>query len=279
MSIRKSRTNGIERAFQILECMVELGSSATAYQIAKHIHAPLSTIYETIALLERLEVLQRYGTDGKFFLGSRLLIYGLSYTRHMEADEVCRREADALCKLSGENVQLCFRDGDMMVVGAVMEGVDSFRMSPRAGSRIPLTWAGSGNLLLGHLSPEERGELFARAKPSSSGRALTDAAELEERCRAAWERGYCVQQVESDFAVSTVAAPIKNPQGECFATICLVVPKSKADEKSEEYAKLAIASARTIERQLGWQNLPWVRHKDKEEPTARARPVVHSETA
>lgn len=253
MSARKPRTNGIERAFQILECLVDLGDCATAYQIAKHIGAPLSTIYETIALLERMEVLRRCGGEGKYYLGSRMLFYGLAYTGFIEEDEIYRHEADALCRASGENVQICIRDGDFMVVAAMVEAGDHFHISSRPGSRTPLNWSASGRLLIGHLSPEERAEIFERAKPSATGRALTDPEELESVCADAWNQGYCVQIAESDFAVACIAAPVKNTKDECMATISLVVPETTAKERGEQLSRLVMASARNIEKQLGWQ--------------------------
>lgn len=259
MPPRKPRTNGIERAFQILECLVELGDSATAYQIAKRIGAPLSTIYETIALLERMEVLRRCGGEGKYFLGSRLLFYGLAYTSQLEEEDVYRHEAEALSRASGENVQICIRDGDHMVVSAMVEAGDNFHISSRPGSRTPLNWSASGRLLIGHLTPEERAEIFARAKPSATGRALVDPEELEKACAEAWKQGYCVQIAESDFAVACIAAPVKDADGTCRATISLVVPETAAAEKGERLSRLVMASARNIEKQLGWQPATWAR--------------------
>lgn len=251
MPARKRRTNGIERAFQILECLVELGDCATAYQIAKRIQAPLSTIYETITLLERMEVLRRCDGEGRYFLGPRMLFYGLAYTGFIRDDKVFRHEADSLCRASGENVQICVRDGDFMVVAAMFEAGDHFNVSSRSGSRTPLNWSASGRLLIGHLSPEERAGIFKRAKPSATGRALTDPEELERACVDAWKQGYCIQIAESDFAVACIAAPVKSARGECMATISLVVPENTAKEKGEPLSRLVMASARSIEKQLG----------------------------
>lgn len=252
MARRNPRTSGAERAFQIIECLVELGEPATAYQIAKQLRAPLSTIYDAIGLLERLEILSPKNADGKFYLGPRLLFYGLAYSRGIEADAIYRHEAEALSRRTGENVQICVRDGDYMVVAAMVDGPDQFFISSRPGSRTPLNWSASGRLLIGHLSPEARAEIFARAQPSPTGRAEVDPALLEKICQSCWEKGYSIQIAESDFAVACIAAPIINPDGACVATISLVVPEAKAEARGGELAEMAIASARNIRRSLGW---------------------------
>ncbi len=254
MPPRKPRSNGIERASRVLEFLMELGESATAYQIAKRIGAPLSTTYETIALMEELGMLQRSGGEGRYFLGARLLFYGLAYSNHLMEDEVYRREAEALSRVSGENVQICVRDGDSMVVAFMTEGADHFRISSRPGSRTPLNWSASGRLLIGHLAPEEREAIFNRARPSPTGRAPTDPAQLEAACVKAWKEGCSVQIAESDFAVACIAAPVRNRDGECVATVSMVVPEKTAKKKARELSRLAAGAAERIEQQLGWRN-------------------------
>lgn len=265
MAIRRPRTSGTERAFQILECMVDLGEPATAYKIAKCLAAPLSTIYETMAVLERLDVLSRQGGEGQYYLGPRLHFYGLAYSRGLIADEVFRREAENLSRLTGENVQICVRDGDSMVVSFMVDGADQFYISSRTGSRTPLNWTASGRLLIGHLTPEERAEIFARAAPSPTGRAITVPEDLEKVVTEAWAQGYCIQIAESDFAVACIAAAVINPEGECSSTVSLVVPESTAEEKGRDLAGMAMASARAIENQLGWR-----RTRRSAPPKARA---------
>lgn len=251
---RKSRTNGVERAFQILECLVELGEASTAYHIAKTIGAPLSTVYDIIGQLEKLDVLRRTGTDGKFYLGSRLLMYGLAYTGFLVEDDVYRLAADDLCRRTKENVHISIRDGNYMVVAAMAEAGYHFYVASRPGTRSPLNWGASGRLLIGHLTPEQRAPILARAKPSPNGHAVTDPEVLERECVEAWHRGYSIQTGESGFAVASIAVPVINNKGECCATIGMLVPESAILERGDALVKACMETARDIERQLGYQS-------------------------
>ena len=254
MTKRRTRTNGAQRAFQIIECLVRMEKPVTAYQVAKALKAPLSTIYESIGLLERLDIVSRESGDGRISLGPRLYFYGLSYLRGLDTDQVYRREATVLSHASGENVQVFLRDGDYLVVSVMVEGRDPYHISTRIGSRVPLTWTASGRLYLGSMTPEERAEVISRATPSPIGRAVTDPAELDRESLIAREQGYWIQVAESDFAVSCVAAPIRNPAGGCVATICLVVPESRAAQQGERLVEMAMEAAENIERALGWRD-------------------------
>ncbi len=81
-------------------------------------------------------------------------------------------------------------------------------------------------------------------------------------CREAWEQGYCMEIAESDFAVACIAAPVKNFKGECMATISLVVPETTARDRGELLSRLAMASARNLEKQLGWQSVIWKKKRE-----------------
>ena len=252
MNDRKQRTNGIQRAFQILDCLVELGEPATAYTIAKTKKAPLSTVYNVIESLERLEILRRHNDDGAYFLGSKLFALGLAYANSTHEDEVLRRRSRELAQSTGYDAILCIRDGQQILVSFKADGAERLRVSTKVGTRVPLTWTVSGLLLLGHLSPEERKEFWLAAPASPSGQAMTDPAALEEKCLGFWEAGCGIQTAESEFDVAYVAAPVISPPGECRVTLCLVVPGRLAAEKGEELAATVKAAARAVEHEMGW---------------------------
>lgn len=256
MSTRRSRTSGTERAFQIIECLVDLGEPATAYQIAKKLGAPLSTIYESIAQLERLQILTRKGGEGKFFLGHRLYLYGLAYSRVMENEDVFRLEAESLSRAANNNVQIMIRDGDYAVVAIMVDDPDQFQISMRPGTRAPLTWSAGGLLLLCSLPDEERADIYQRLKPSPSGRAFVDPDEIDCNCREAFARGYIISPAESGFAVACIAAPIFQTPGNCVAAVSMAVPEQAAKTSGHGLAKLAMRAARNIESHLGWNVRP-----------------------
>ena len=251
---RRTRTSGIDRALQILDHLQKEGRPATAYEIARAVHAPLSTIYVIVDDLVDKEMLDR--TDGGLlWLGPRLYHYGLTYARSLDLLNVAVHEMHELARGSGETVQVCGRDGDDMVVLAMEEGLDHFQVTSRVGTRSPLNWTASGRLLVGHLPEAERLEIFGRsATASPTGRAETDKAQLSRSAAAALEQGLSIQAGESDFSVACIAAPICDSQGACRATISIVVPDMKVTQKNPDLVALVKESARRIETRLGWRS-------------------------
>lgn len=250
---RRSRTSGIDRALQILDHLQKEGRPATAYEIARAVRAPLSTIYVIVDDLVEKELLDRKD-GGLLWLGPRLYHYGLSYARSLDLLDVAVHEMHELARGSGETVQICGRDGDNMVVLAMEEGSDHFQVTSRIGTRSPLNWTASGRLLVGHLPETERLEIFGRsATASPTGRAETDKAKLALSAAAALEQGLSIQAGESDFSVACIAAPIRDNQGACRATISIVVPDVKVKQKDPDLVELVRESAKRIETRLGWR--------------------------
>ncbi|SJZ93242.1 IclR family transcriptional regulator [Consotaella salsifontis] len=248
---RRARQSGIDRALQILDHLQATGVPVTAYEIARSIGAPISTVYSIIDDLVEKSLLSRVEGNA-VWLGPRLYYYGLAYAASLDAFAVASEVMREFAMEVGETVQICGRDGDMMVVMGMTEGPGHFRVTSKVGTRVPLSWTASGRLLVGHLPFEERLAIFQRsARPSPTGRAETNAATLAEAAGKAFGECISVQIGESDFAVSCIAAPIRDEAGHCLMTISIVLPEQKAVQGREHYCSAVRDCAARIERRLG----------------------------
>lgn len=250
---RRSRTSGIERTVQILDALRDRGEAMTGYELAKAIGAPISTVYALIEELVSRDLLIR--AEGSVWLGPRLHHYGLAYARTLDLQTVATLEMNTLSRKVKECVQICGRDGDMMVVLGMVEGPGHFKVTSRVGTRVPINWTASGRLLVGHLEREARVAVFrSSARPSPTGRAVTDPDALAEAAGEAFEKRVAVQIGESDFSVACIASPIRDHDGACAATISIVLPEFRAEKEPERYAAAVKAAAERIEHRLGWSH-------------------------
>jgi DNA-binding IclR family transcriptional regulator len=251
---RRTRVSGIDRALQVLDFLKAEAQPVGPYAIGRGLNMPLSTAYAIIDDLVDKNLLARRA-DGTVWLGQRLYHYGLAYGKALDFLDVTTHEMQELSRISGETSQVCGRDGDHMVVLAMAEGPGHFRVSSRVGTRVPLNWTASGRLLVGHLPESERVALFRRAaRVSPTGRAETDPVTLARNAEIALAQRLSVQLSESDFSVACIASPIRNPQGDCVATISLVVPEQKAVQQADSINALVRAASEKIEAMLGWRD-------------------------
>lgn len=248
---KRSRVSGIDRTIQILDYLSEVGAPTSAYDIAKSVGAPISTIYAIVDDLVARNLLSR-PSPKMVWLGARLLRYGLAYEAGLNLLAEAKREMEMLSRKLGETVQICVRDEGFMVVAAMAYGDGHFRVTSDVGTRVPLNWTASGRLLVGHLSAEERQAIFGEhAKPSPTEKAETDPVTLAQLAGDDFDRQLAVQFGASDFAVSCIASPIRDGDGTCVATISIVAAEPKAREKFQIYSAEVRAAAATIERSVG----------------------------
>lgn len=254
---RRSRVSGIDRAVQILDHLQQEGRAQTAYEVARAIGAPLSTIYAIVEDLLDKSLLTRSG-EGGVWLGPRLYHYGLAYARDLQVITVATHEMHVLAREVGETVQICGRDGGMMVVEAMAEGPGHFVITSRVGTRVPLNWTASGRLLVAGLDEAERAALFRRsAKASPTGRAVTDPTILLAQSSDALAAGLSIQAGESDYAVACIAAPVLDEAGACPITVSVVLPEFRVNEEHSNVVAAVKAAAHRIEDKLGWRVGPF----------------------
>ncbi|RAS39310.1 IclR family transcriptional regulator [Paraburkholderia bryophila] len=254
----RTRTSALDRAVQILDALQQANRPATAYEVARIVGAPLSTVYSIINDLVDKNLLARR-MDGTIWLGSRLYGYGLTYASSLDYLAVANEEMQRLSAEVEETVQVCGLEDGMMVVQQMAEGPGHFRVTSRVGSRVPLNWTASGRLLVGHLPDAERIAFFAQhAQSSPTGRAETRPEVLARIAREALEARLSIQIGESDASVACLAAPVLDNTGACVFTISIVMPEAKAELGTARFAQAVQAVAARIEARLGW------RHRDSE---------------
>ncbi len=250
---KRKRTSGIDRAIQILDILTERQVAMSAYDLAKSLGAPVSTTYKIVDNMIERDMLSRSGNT-RIWLGPRLMRYGLVYRSHLDMFTEAKLEMQVLSNTTGETVQICARDGDMMVVIAMAEGEGHFRVTSDVGTRVPLNWTASGRLLLGHLPDDERIAAFrACARPSETGIAETDPVSLAKQSREDFLNRLSLQMGNSEYAVACIAAPIRDASGACVSTMSIVLSEQRVRARLEELTSVVQHAAAQVERALGRQ--------------------------
>ena len=112
--VPRTRTSGIDRAIQVMDILTERQTAMSAYDLARSVGAPVSTIYRIVDELVERDMLSRT-RGGQVWLGPRLMRYGLVYRSRIDMFAEAKSEMQALSKRTGESVQILRADDDMMV--------------------------------------------------------------------------------------------------------------------------------------------------------------------
>jgi DNA-binding IclR family transcriptional regulator len=246
----KRRARGLDRAFDILDFLKEKGTPLRPNEIASGIGSPKSTVYELVSSLLERRILEAVGKEGHVYLGRQLYFLGQAHLRHFDFTreaEICLGE---IVSRTRETAQMCLLNGRKYTVALMKEGERHFRISSDIGENAPIPWTASGRLLLSHLSDQQIAELI---DPDDfilpDGERLPMERFLAE-IRKAGQEGFFSFDSVADTFTHCFAAPVKDAQGICIATLCIVAPRADAKNNYNDYRRVLIDSANGLARRI-----------------------------
>lgn len=245
------RARGLDRAFEILDFLRSRREPMRPNEIAAHIGAPRSSVYELVNLLLRHEVLEYRGSDGRVFLGRKLYFLGTAYAEAFDLMRECDALLARIAEQTRETAQLCMLDGNKYTVALMKEGARPFRISSNVGESVPIPWTASGRLLVAHMSDEAILDFIPQEDfKLPNGDWLAPEAFLQQ-VRAAQTDGYFTFDSIVDSFTHCFSAPVYQPDKTCIATLCLVAPREDGLRNRSDYIASLVTAAASLSRQLG----------------------------
>ncbi|MDP2696867.1 IclR family transcriptional regulator [Thalassospira sp.] len=245
------RARGLDRAFDILDCLMTKKGPMRPNEIATAIDAPKSSIYEIVNLLLESNVLERSGAEGQVFLGRRLYFWGRGYLNHFDLAREGREHLQYLAEKTRETAQLCMLEGQKYTVIMMNEGSRHFRISADVGEIVPIPWTASGRLLVGHLSDQEILDFIpAEDFILPSGSKLPPEEFIAQVRKATRENFFAFDSIADNYT-HCFAAPVYDDQKQCIATLCLITPRVDGIQHFDLYKHELTTRAELLTRQLG----------------------------
>lgn len=253
----QSAVPAITRAMAILELIAAAGQAGMSVpEIAKAMDLAKSSTANICAALEVEGVLRR--SDGRFILGRRILSLAGDYLR--SADQLS--EFYALCRgsrlISREAARLALLDGTDVLYLARYEGTNPIRLTANIGDRFPAHVTATGKAILSTLPEAVVADRYrGKALTPFTARSLTSISELLSDLEKSRDRGFFMDDEETNIGVVCFAVPVVNIAGEpAQFAVSATLFKARADgldhaEIVEELRHIAAAlanplSARTL---------------------------------
>jgi DNA-binding IclR family transcriptional regulator len=244
------RARGLDRAFHILDFLLEKKCPMRPNEIAVAINAPKSSIYEIINILIENKVLERCDGEGRVFLGRRVYFWGRGYINHFDLAREAKDHLRYLADKTNESSQLCMLEGSKYTVVMMNEGARHFRINADVGELVPIPWTASGRLLISHMTDEQ---ILEFVPPEDF--VLPDGNRLEpsqfiDQVRAAAKEGFFSFDSLADNFTHCFAAPVHDEHKRCIATLCLIAPRIDAARNFESYKRELVTRARLLTDKL-----------------------------
>ena len=167
----------------------------------------------------------------------------------------------------GETVHVATLDGVEVVYLAKVDSIHQVRMASAVGRRLPAHCTAVGKALLSAIPDDELSRRYGGEEdplPAMTPNSITRLAKLRDDLAQVRDRGYALDDCESNRDVRCVAASVCEPGGTPVAALSISVPTSRTGEDwPGDLADLVREGARDLSRRLGhaegegtWQRQP-----------------------
>ncbi|NUS26710.1 MAG: helix-turn-helix domain-containing protein [Streptomyces sp.] len=167
--------------------------------------------------------------DGRTFrLTPRVLELGYSYLAGFSLAQIAEPHLEQLVERTRESSSLCVLDGDEIVYVARVPARRIMTAAITVGTRFPAHVTSVGRVILAHLPEEERELVLSRADLCAlTPRTIVSVALLRAELDRVRGQGYAVVDQELEEGLRSVAAPVRDRDGEVVAAVNIPVHASR----------------------------------------------------
>ncbi|MCX5562199.1 IclR family transcriptional regulator C-terminal domain-containing protein [Streptomyces sp. NBC_00038] len=168
-------------------------------------------------------------TDGRMFrLTPRVLELGYSYLSGFTLPDLAEPHLEQLVAQVRESSSLCVLDGDDIVYVARVPTSRIMTATITVGTRFPAHVTSVGRVMLAHLPDEEIDARLARAELRPlTARTIVLAESLKVELLRVRRQGYAIVDQELEEGLRSVAAPVRDRDGEVVAAVNIPVHASR----------------------------------------------------
>lgn len=246
----------VMRALDILELVMRSEEPLTLRELMEALDLPRTTTFELVTTLVARGYLAKSDREpARFSLGVRAFQLGSAFANHLDYVDLGRAASRALSERSAETSHVAVLDGTDVVYIARTESRQKVRMVSHVGSRLPAYATAVGKALLAQLTADE---LRSRFPPGALTRltekTIATPAQLLREMELVRERGYAIEECESNIAVCCAAAVVRDHLGRAVAAISVSVPENRWSAHPNDYwTSLVTSAASEYSSSLGYE--------------------------
>lgn len=243
----------VVKAFALLEALKKGGPDLSTAELSRTTGLNQSTVLKLMSTLVSVGAASRSEKTRRYSLGTALADYGRAALNQLDVRRLARPLLKELAEKSGETAVLGVVQGNKILLADKKEPLLEIRVSPFVGLQVSGSATAHGKALLAWSDPQKTEELIAgEGLVRHTKTSIVDRNALIDHLALTRTRGYATDRDEYQEGVSGVAAPVFNPSGVVVATLSIVGPSFRVDDKKlREFGELSLACAGRLTALLG----------------------------
>ena len=243
----------VEKAMEIIDVILDHGSSMTLTEISEKTGYPKSTCHTIIATLVKYEMIQQEA-DGKYNLGFHLFECGCAISRAWDIERIAEPYLEKLSRNTDASASISVISNSSIIFLKQHSGGDGIQLM-QTGTQSPLHATSQGKLFLSTLKERDAQRMIEETGMQAfTPHTITDPEQLMEELRKIRDLGYAVEDGEYKIGLRSVSAPVYDQHGEIkyALTIMGLFRRTNSSEFSNAISEL-LSESRQLSRAIGWR--------------------------
>jgi IclR family transcriptional regulator, acetate operon repressor len=239
-------SQAIERALAVLGCFMDGHPEVGVTEIARRLGLSVSTAHRIVRALVAAGYLAQNPKTDRYYLGRSAVLLGQVAQRALGLEHVLP-VLEEVSGRTGESVNFGVLDGEAAVIEIRIESRHPLRFEQTVGTRVELHCSALGKALLA-FNPDP-GAILRRLPrlERHTQYTLTSHATLERDLALTRQRGYSLDEQETQVGVRCIGSPVLDASGFAQSAIAVQIPTVRMPrEKLPELAPLVVDAAGRI---------------------------------
>ena len=241
----------VAKSMKLLDILAETSVPLSLAEISTMTGWPKSTVHGLLSTMRESSVVSQ-DVEGRYMLGIRLFEYGCTLSSSWTIIEQAKPFIQHISYHTGEAVFLSILDRGEVITLDRADNRTGLQATAEMGCRLPVHCTSQGKLFLAFMSNSEREDILDRTELSAyTSRTLTTRAALEKEFEQIRRQGYAVENGEYKTGLRSVAAPIRDADGEVRYAIGIIgMYRQLETEQFDRAVQMVLETADKISRAI-----------------------------
>jgi len=245
--VRSDRLQSLERGLAVMRSFTTHRPALTISEVAERTGLTRATARRVLLTLVDLDYVQATGRD--FSLSRSVLDLVKPFAAQQDPWDFAKPYLEALTERTGESASIAVLDGTEILYVARSQTRRLMTLNVTVGSRLPAHATSKGRVLLAFLPEAELEAYFDRtAIARYTDRTVIDEGELRDILAGVRRQGWAVVDQQLEEGLSSVAAPLTDPNGRAVAALSVCAHAGRVDSATlrSDVLPLVVENARRV---------------------------------
>ena len=246
----------VAKALQILNLFTIEKNEWGITELANALNMQKSTVFRLVDTMAMQGYLRKTSSEAHYRLGLKIFELGSVVFSNFNLKDVANSYIHSLSEKCGETVHMGIINENSVMSIEKSDSKNSLMSTVLIGKTSPLYCTSVGKVLLAFIDEDKCVRLLKNIKFNKyTEYTITDCNLLLEELEKIRDNGYAVDNMEHEFGIRCIAAPIFDCNNICVASMSISGPSIRiTPDKDEEYARMLMDTCSIISKELGYRN-------------------------